>query len=113
MLIVVYNCKKSIGGLKMSLRHVLEEQIERNERNIAVYEERLKDLPKGMLYERRRGDKVYYYLKYRDGEGKRVDEYVKGDQVDAVRRQVDKRKEYIKTIRGLQEDIKIARKGLR
>lgn len=49
----------------MAIKHVLEDQIERNEKNIIVYKGRLAKLPKGVLYPRKRGDKVYYYLKYR------------------------------------------------
>jgi hypothetical protein len=97
----------------MAMRHILEEQIERSEKNIAVYRDRLAKLPKGVLYPRKRGDKTYYYLKFRDETGKRVDQYVKADQVDAVRRQLSKRKELLCMIRGLQDDIKIAKKGLR
>ncbi|HAW58919.1 MAG TPA: hypothetical protein DCX03_07900 [Bacteroidales bacterium] len=97
----------------MAIRHVLEDQIERSERNIAVYRGKLEKLPKGILYPRKRGDKIYYYLKYRDDSGKRVDQYIKADQVEVVKKQLSKRKEYIAMICGLQEDIKIARKGLR
>ena len=97
----------------MSMRHVLTEQIERSEKNIEVYRDRLAKLPKGVLYPRKRGDKTYYYLKYRDETGKRVDQYIKKDQVDLVKRQLEKRKELLGMIRGLQDDIKIARKGVR
>lgn len=97
----------------MSMRHVLQEQIDRDEKNIIVYKGRLAKLPKGVLYPRKRGDKVYYYLKYRDEEGKRVDQYIKADQVDSVKKQLNRRKEFLDMIRGLQEDIKIAKKGLR
>lgn len=97
----------------MAIKYVLEDQIERNARNIAVYSGKLQELPKGVLYPRKRGDKIYYYLKYRDEAGKRVDKYIKADKVDYVKRQLDKRKEFLKMIRGLQEDIKIAKKGLR
>lgn len=97
----------------MAMRHVLEEEIIRIEKNIEKYRERLAKLPKGVLYPRKRGDKVYYYLKYRDEEGKRVDKYVKEDQVDLIKRQLERRKELLNMIKGLQEDIKIARKGLR
>jgi len=97
----------------MAIKHVLEDQIERNEKNIIVYKGRLAKLPKGVLYPRKRGDKVYYYLKYRDEEGKRVDQYIKADQVDRVKKQLNRRKEFLDMIRGLQEDIKIAKKGLR
>lgn len=95
------------------LRHVLEEQIERNKKNISVYMSRVEKLPKGTIHQRKRGDKVYYYLKYRDDTGKRVDRYINEDQVNEVRRQLEKRKEYLLMIKGLEEDIKIARKGLR
>jgi len=95
------------------LRHVLEEQIERNEKNIAVYMSRVEKLPKGTIHQRKRGEKIYYYLKFRDDTGKRVDQYIKEDQVNEVRSQLDRRKEYLLMIKGLKEDIKIARKGLR
>ena len=94
------------------LRYVLEEQIERNEKNIAIYMSRLEKLPKGTIHQRKRSDKVYYYLKFRDDTGKRVDRYLKEAQVNEVRRQLGKRKEYLLMIKGLKEDIKIARKGL-
>lgn len=97
----------------MAIRYVLEDQIERNARNIAVYMGKLKKLPKGSLHQRKRGDRVYYYIKYRDETGKRVDQYVKADLVEEIKKKLGKRKEYLDMIRGLQEDIKIAKKGLR
>lgn len=97
----------------MAMKHVLEDQIKRNEKNIVVYMGRLAKLPKGSLYPRKRGDKVYYYLKYRDETGKRVDQYIKKEQVAKVKKQLNRRKEFLDMIRGLQEDIKIAKKGLR
>lgn len=97
----------------MAMRHVLTEQVERSEKNIEVYRDRLAKLPKGTLHQRKRGGKVYYYLKYRDESGKRVDQYIKADQVDDIRRQLSKRKELLGMIKGLQEDIKIAKKALK
>lgn len=97
----------------MAMRQVLIDQIERSEKNIEVYMGRVVKLPKGVLYPRKRGDKVYYYLKFRDESGKRVDQYIRADQVDDIRRQLSKRKELLGMIRTLQEDIKIAKKGLR
>lgn len=97
----------------MAMKHVLEEQIKRNEKNIVVYSGRVAKLPKGVLYPRKRGDKVYYYLKYRDESGKRVDQYIKKEQLEEIKKKLSKRKEFLSMIRNLQEDIKIAKKGLR
>ncbi len=66
----------------MSLKDVLYEQIERNERNIKAYKRRIFKMSKGTLHKKQRGNKVYYYLKYRDGKGKRIDEYVNLKKID-------------------------------
>ena len=96
----------------MSLRIVLEELIERNKKNIEVYERKIKVLPKGSLHQKHRGNKTYYYLKYRDSNGKRIDKYVRKEAVPTVQQQLKKRKEYLDIVAQLKEDIKIARKGL-
>lgn len=97
----------------MSLKDVLKEQIERNHKNIMAYERKIASMPKGTLHVKKRGDKEYYYLKYRNDEGKRIDEYVKSTDVKEIRSDINRRKEYQKFIKDLKQDIAIAKKGLR
>jgi hypothetical protein len=75
--------------------------------------DRINSMPKGSLHEKKRGRKVYYYLKYRDDEGKRIDQYVKFIDVEAIKEQLIKRNEYMKIVKSLKEDIEVAKRGLR
>jgi dTDP-4-amino-4,6-dideoxygalactose transaminase len=98
----------------VSLQNVLEEQIERNRRNIEVYKGRLESLPRGAIKEKKRGNKVYYYLQYRDTEtGKVKDKYIKKEDLERIKYGLVKRKRFLETIKSLEDDIKIAERGLR
>jgi hypothetical protein len=98
----------------MALQAVLIEQIERNERNIEQYKKRLIGLPRGSIRERKRNGKVYYYCRYRDSiTGKVKDDYIKKEDLDDIRYALTKRKRIEETIKSLQADIVIAKKGLR
>jgi hypothetical protein len=96
----------------MALINVLKEQIERNEKNIAFYRVKQKSLPKGTLHEKVINGRAYYYLKYRDENGHRVDRYIKGSDVDTIKKQILKRKEIEKIVKELREDIKLAKRAL-
>lgn len=75
------------------------------------YQEELDRLPKGTISEKKSGEKVYYYLKYRDG-GKVVSRYISKSAIDEVRTQVEKRKHIEVMIKSLQEELAIADKAL-
>ena len=57
------------------LEDVLVEELERQRKNVASYEEILQKLPKGYLYFQNVGKRSYCYRKWRDG-GKIVSEYI-------------------------------------
>ena len=97
----------------MSLYHILKEQIVRSEKNIQAYQKKVDNLPKGSIHIKKRGNKKYYYRKYRDDNGIRRDEYIKEANLSDIIKKIEKRKEYIKMIKSLQEDIKVAKKGLK
>lgn len=97
----------------MSLRQVIEEQLERSQKSISAYKKKIEEMPKGSLHKKERGKKAYYYLKYRDDDGKRVDKYIKASDVTNIKRQISKRREYEKMVKELEEDIQIAKKALR
>lgn len=97
----------------MALLEVLKEQIERNQKNLSFYEKKLQDLPKGSLHTKMINGNEYYYIKYRNEQGNRIDDYVKREDLEKVRKQLQQRKEIEKVIKLLKEDIKIAKKGLK
>ena len=50
------------------VKAVFQDELERNQRLVARYEEELETLPKGSIFKRKIGNQEYLYLNYRDGE---------------------------------------------
>lgn len=57
-------------------------------------------------------DKEYYYLKFRNSEGKRVDKYIKKECLEIVRHELKTRKQIEQWIKEMEDDIQIAEKAL-
>lgn len=96
--------------MNMILTTIMQEK-QRIEYMREKYQEELDRLPKGTISEKKSGEKVYYYLKYRDG-GKVVSRYISKSAIDEVRTQVEKRKHIEVMIKSLQEELAIADKAL-
>ena len=75
------------------------------------YEKRLAKLPKGTIFERKSGDKVYYYLKYRDGK-KVVSQYIPLDDYEKIQGEISERKHIEKMLKSLREELKFANRAL-
>jgi hypothetical protein len=87
----------------------MEEEQERLKQVKGLYEERLKKLPKGSLRLRRRGDKTYAYLQYRDDKQVRT-EYVGVDgsaKVKDLQKQLLERKTVQDFLRSVKTDLRI------
>ena len=78
---------------------------------IEKYMDEYSCLPKGSIYEKRVGDKVYYYLKYRDGK-KVVSQYISKDRIDEVSLKIQKRKHVETMIKSLKKELDIANRIL-
>lgn len=88
---------------------VMEEEEERLKQVKLLYEERLAKLPKGSLRLRRRGEKTYVYLQYRDGKRVRT-RYVGVEgsaEVKALQKQLQERKMTQKFLRSAKTDLRI------
>lgn len=96
----------------MALKNVLMEQLERKEKNKAFYDNKLSKLPKGTIHIKLINGNPYYYLKFRDQTGKRVDQYIKAENLAKVKDEILQRKQIEKMIRELDADIKLAKKAL-
>ena len=90
----------------MILTTIMREK-KRIEYMLEKYREEYKCLPKGTISEKRSGEKIYYYLKYRDGK-KIVSQYIKKADIDEIRAQVEKRKHIEVMIKSLQDELAIA-----
>ena len=75
------------------------------------YQEALAGLPKGTLSEKLVNGNTYYYLKYRDGK-KVISQYIRKQDVGALRKQIEKRRHIETMIRSLQEEQELAARVL-
>lgn len=96
--------------MNMVLTTISQEK-KRIEYMLTKYKEEQDRLPKGSLSEKAVGERVYYYLKYRDGK-RVVSQYISKSQIDEIRQQLEKRKHIEAMIKSLQEELAIANKVL-
>lgn len=89
----------------------IKQERQRIEYMLDRYQSELAKFPKGTISTKTTNGKVYHYLKYRDGK-KVVSRYIKRDEVEMVRAQVERRKHIETMIRSLKEEREIAEKIL-
>lgn len=80
------------------LEEVLLEEYERSLRISAVLEEEIASLPRGSIRARKVRGREYYYLQYRDGKRVKSD-YVKPEDVEHVREQIELRRNDVAALR--------------
>ena len=66
-------------------------------------------LPKGRVHNKLIGGKKYPYLTYRE-DGKVKSRYVKSEELDQVRAQVEQRQQVEKTLKSIRADLRVIRK---
>jgi hypothetical protein len=90
---------------------VIKEEKERIERNEQIYMKELKQLPKGAVVEKRRGNKIYYYISYRD-KGKVKQEYLKlpMEKITELKKKIEKRRRLERSLRDLQKEKKLVQR---
>lgn len=95
----------------MIINAVIKNEALRNNQMIEQYEKRIADLPKGTLVLRKN---EYYYLKYRNQEGKVCDDYIGKDseKVADIREKLEQRKHYEKMLATLKQEQKTIQKIL-
>lgn len=98
-------------GDEMIIDTVIKNEALRNNQMIEQYEKRIADLPKGTLILRKN---EYYYLKYRNQEGKVCDDYIGKDseKVADIREKLERRKHYEKMLATLKQEQKTIQKIL-
>ena len=96
--------------MNMILTTITQEK-KRIEYMLAKYQQEQDRLPKGSISEKVVGNRVYYYLKYREGK-KVLSQYISKSQIGEIREQIEKRKHIEAMIKSLQEELAIANKIL-
>ena len=97
---------KMVRTMNLILSMVMQEK-QRIEYMLVKYNEAYQLLPKGSISEKKNGEKIYFYLKYRDGK-KIVSRYVNKANIDMLRAQIEKRKHIEVMIKLLQNELNIA-----
>lgn len=96
--------------MNLIISTVLQEK-QRIDYMLAKYQEVLAELPKGTISEKQVKDNIYYYLKYRDGK-KIISKYVRKQEIEKLKEQLDKRRHIEAMIKSLLEEQKLANKVL-
>jgi hypothetical protein len=94
---------------------ILDDERRRLLQLIKQYEREISELPKGSLSCKRRGNKEYYYLAYRDMEKVKFD-YVgpsDSEDVEIVKQKIEERKALEKNLRRARENLKDVERSLR
>ena len=95
--------------MNMLINTILKEK-SRIEFMLDSYNKMLNELPKGSISSNERNGKIYYSLKYREG-NRVISKYI-GKSAEEVSLQIEKRKHAEKMIKLLKEELKIAEKAL-
>ena len=85
------------------LMEVLKEELDRLERQQAVYERDLQAIPKGYISKKKISGKEYCYLQYRDGR-RVVSQYIAAEDLPKVEFQVKRRRQLEASLRRVRED---------
>jgi len=95
----------------MIIDSVIRNEALRNNQMIEQYEKRIDGLPKGTLILRKN---EYYYLKYRNQDGKVCDDYIgkESEKVADIREKLEQRKHYEKMLAALRQEQKTIQKIL-
>lgn len=94
--------------MNLLIRTVRKEK-QRIDRMLEAYTKQLDELPKGSVAEKKSGQNIYYYLKYRDGR-RVVSKYLGKDEtkISQTRALLDKRRHVEAMIKSLREEQALA-----
>lgn len=96
--------------MSMILSTISQEK-RRIEYMLTKYKDEQDHLLKGSISDKVVGERVYYYLKYRD-ENKVISQYISKSQIDEIRYEIEKRKHIEAMIKLLYKELEIANKVL-
>lgn len=96
------------------IKGILEDELDRSYRMLRTYEEKMLTLPKGSIFIRKRGEREYCYLNYREN-NKVISKYIgshDSEAVDILKRNIQERKRISGLIKNIKIEIAEIRKAL-
>lgn len=97
------------------IKGILNEELERSQRLLAGYKKSLGNLPKGAPISKKVGDKIFWYLEYRDN-GKIVFKYLgKLDphEVEKLKKAKEERQKLQKMTKEMKKQVAFLQRALR
>lgn len=91
---------------------MLYDERRRSERMLRAFESEAEKLPKGSLIRKRRGERVYFYLSYREN-GRAVCRYIPADRAAVTGDEIERRKRLKEDIREIRYGIKVLDRALK
>lgn len=85
---------------------VLKEEYDRMIEKKDDYEKKLSELPKGSLVKKQINGRSYNYLMFREDK-KVITKYIKKEDFDTVKEQLERRKKIKSSLKSINEDLKI------
>lgn len=94
------------------VKEILREELNRLERMRVAYNNKLKELPKGVLVIKKIRGRKYYYLQYREG-GKVKSIYIKKDMVPEYENKIRQRMAHKNSLKNISNEINFINKALK
>ena len=94
------------------LMDVLQEELDRLDRQEAAYKADLQELPRGYISKKNIRGRISYYLQHRNG-SKVESKYISAEDVPIVEEQIKRRKQLQASLRRVKEDQKKLRRLLK
>jgi hypothetical protein len=102
-----------LGRMKMSaVVENFKEEYERNNEIILLLRKNIDELPKGTIVYKKTGASSFPYLQWRDGKKIKC-KFLKKGEAKKISGQIEKRKEYLTSLRKRNEDKKFLERALR
>ena len=90
------------------LKEMFREEKERLIKIKKFYTDKILELPKGSLVFKKRGNKKYPYLVYRNGEKINTDYLrINSEELKELKLKIKKRRKYLKILKGIKKDLKV------
>jgi len=94
------------------IKDVLREELNRLERMRDAYNNKLQELPKGVLVVKKIRGRKYYYLQYRD-DGKIKSVYIRKDMVPEYENKIRQRMAHKNSLKNINNEIDFMNKALK
>ncbi len=96
-----------------NIRGMLQDELERLERMKEAYLKKIRELPKGVIIEKKINNGSYFYIQSRENPKKVVSVYLKRDRLEQISKQIKERQSHEISLKSIKEDINFIQRALK